>query len=610
MQEIARFLAVHPPFDGLTPGQLAQIAAATEIEYFRPGTSILRQNEEPIRHLYVIVKGIVELRQATDWGSELVETLAEGETFGQLALLGHIPHLWDAVAAQDVLVYLIPAEQVERLRALPGFDALFARRAADRLGHAISAHRELAPLDLFSVRAGDVANRPVVDCDPSETVAQAARRMRDERVSSLVVDGDPPGLVTASDLRDRVLAAGLGPDAPVGSIASRPLDTMPAGASLGEVLLTMADRGIHHVPLVEDGRLVGVVTHSDLLRHELRHPLFVRRQLSRAKGPEELAAHAAEVAAAAARLIRVGTPAGDVARFLAGAHDALIVRVVRDAEERLGPPPVPFGLLVLGSGARQESTLQTDQDHALVLADGAPPDAEAYFAELAEYLTATLERCGLPRCPGDVMATNPAWRQPVGAWRARFTHWIEEPEEQALLEAGVFFDYRQLYGRLDVEGALRPVIRAAAGNRRFLGRLARAALRRRPPLGFLRRLRGDHRGRLDLKAHGIAPIVDLARLIALEAGSAETATVARLRSEARRGTMGAAATDLISAFEHLQQFRLRHQARRVEAGQPPDNVITLGDLGALDRRWLKDAFHLIDTCQESVRLAFLTDLIS
>ena len=610
MQEIARFLAAHPPFDGLAPKQLAQIAAAAEVEYFSRGTTILRQNEEPIRHLYVIVKGIVELRQATDWGSELVETLAEGETFGQLALLGHIPHLWDAVAAQDVLVYLIPAEQVEQLRAEPGFDALFARRAADRLGHAISAHRELAPLDLFSVRASDAANRPVVACHPSETVTQAARRMRDEQVSSLVVDGDPPGLVTASDLRDRVLAAGLGPDTPVGSIASRPLETMPAGASLGEVLLTMADRGIHHVPLVEEGRLVGVVADSDLLRHESRHPLFVRRQLDRVKGPEGLAAYAAEVTAAAARLVRVGTPGNDVTRFLAGAHDALIVRVVRDAEERLGPPPSPFGLLVLGSGARLESTLQTDQDHALVLADGAPAAAEAYFAGLAEHLTATLQRCGLPRCPGDVMATNPAWRQPVGAWRARFTNWIEEPDEQALLDAGVFFDYRQVHGRLDVEGALRPVIRAAAGNQRFLGRLARAALRRRPPLGFLRRLRGDHRGRLDLKAHGIAPIVDLARLLALATGSAETATVARLRSAARRGTTGTAAMDLISAFEHLQQVRLRHQARRMQAGQPPDNLVTVAELGALDRRWLKDAFHLIHTCQESVRLTFRTDLIS
>ena len=208
------------------------------------------------------------------------------------------------------------------------------------------------------------------------------------------------------------------------------------------------------------------------------------------------------------------------------------------------------------------------------------------------------------------MATNPARRVPCRAWQDQFTSWIEEPEEDALLAAAICFDFRQLYGELDAEGALRPVIRRSAGNRRFLGRLARAALRRRPPLGFLRHLRGDHQGRIDLKAHGTAPIVDLARLLALEAGSTETATVARLRTATKRGTVGRTAADLATAFEYLQELRLRHQAGRLQAAAAPDDLVTLADLGALERRWLKDAFHLLHTCQESVRIAFQADLIA
>jgi CBS domain-containing protein len=245
-----------------------------------------------------------------------------------------------------------------------------------------------------------------------------------------------------------------------------------------------------------------------------------------------------------------------------------------------------------------------------VLADNPPADVTAWFAALAEHLAATLERCGLPRCPGDVMATNPAWRVPRRAWQDQFSSWIQEPEEEALLDAAIFFDFRQLHGELDAEAALRPVIRGAAGNRRFLGRLAQAALRRRPPLGFLRRLRGDHEGKVDLKAHGTAPIVDLGRLLALEAGSAEMATVARLRAASERGTVGRTAADLVAAFEYLQQVRLRHQAGQLQAGKAPDDLIALADLGALERRWLKDAFHLLHTCQESVRITFHTDLIA
>src|SRR4029453_15496537 len=292
MEEIARFLVAHPPFDGLPPAALEQAAATVEIAYFPRGASILRQGGEPPHHLHVIVKGVVELRQTDErGGSELVETLAEGETFGQLSLLSRSPHLWDVVAREDVLAYLIPAEQVERLRHQPGFEALLARRAGDRLRRALAARREppptldlfsarfggpvapragdrlrraLAsrrepppPLDLFSVRAGDLVSRPLVTCDPGETVAEAARRMRDQQVSSLVVRARPPGLVTASDLRDRVLAAGRSGETPVEVVMPVPLQTMPAEATLGEVLVSMVDHGIHHLPLVRGGTLVG-----------------------------------------------------------------------------------------------------------------------------------------------------------------------------------------------------------------------------------------------------------------------------------------------------------------------------------------------------------------
>jgi CBS domain-containing protein len=155
------------------------------------------------------------------------------------------------------------------------------------------------------------------------------------------------------------------------------------------------------------------------------------------------------------------------------------------------------------------------------------------------------------------------------------------------------------------------MIRRAAGSRRFLGRLAAAALRRRPPAGFPGHLRGEHRGRIDLKAYGIAPIVDLARLFALEAGSPATATVARLRAAAEQGTAGrSTAADLAAAFAYLQQIRLGHQASRLAAGAAPEDVVALAELTMLQRRWIKDALHLVHTCQESVRIAYRVDLIA
>jgi CBS domain-containing protein len=463
--------------------------------------------------------------------------------------------------------------------------------------------------DLLLVPAETLASRPIVTCAPDDTVAQAARRMRNRLVSSLIVDSRPPGLVTASDLRDRVLAAGLDPGTPVRQVMTTPLHTVPADSGIGEVVLAMVGRGIHHLPLTRQGRLVGIVTDTDLLRREAHHPLLVRRQLDRAAGPEELAVSAREVTATAARLVRVGTPPADVTRFLASAHDALYVYAARNGEAALGPPPCPYALLVLGSGARRESTLRTDQDHALVVADGAPPGADGWFAAMAEHLAATLERCGLVRCRGGSMATNPARRVPLGAWQEQFIRWMEEPDEDGVLAAATYFDFRQLHGELDAEAPLRRIAGQAAGNRRFLGRLAVAALWRRPPLGFLHHLRGDRHGRIDLKAHGTAPIVDLARLLGLDAGDPAVATTARLQAAADHGTAGTAAADLAAAFEYLQQLRLRHQADQLAAGAAPDDAVSLVELTALQRRWLKDTAESLHTCQESVRIAYRTDLI-
>ena len=243
-----------------------------------------------------------------------------------------------------------------------------------------------------------------------------------------------------------------------------------------------------------------------------------------------------------------------------------------------------------------------------MVADGAPAGADDWFAALAEHLAATLEQCGLVRCPGDIMATNPARRLPLGAWQEQFIRWMEEPEEDAVL-AATYFDFRQLHGELDAEAPLRRIAGQAAGNRRFLGRLAVAALWRRPPLGFLHHLRGDHHGRIDLKAHGTAPIVDLARLLALDAGNPAVATTARLQAADDHGTAGTA-TDLAAAFEYLQQLRLRLRRPidwpRERSRTTPSRWPSSPRFSAAGSRTPAGLLH---TCQESIRIAYRTDLI-
>jgi len=604
-EDVARFLAEHRPFDRLPPEALARAAAATVTEHYPPGATILQQGAH-VDRLHVVARGQVELRSTA---GDLVESIGPGEVFGQLSLLVGTPMLWRAVAGEDTACHLVPRAEVEPLRGVAGFEATLVQRAGERIRHAITLRRAAAPANPFAERARDLIARPLVTCGQQETVRAAAERMRDEQVSSLVVAGEPLGFLTDRDLRDRVVAPGIGLDTPVAAIMSTPLITAQADSTMAELLLMMVDRGIHHLPVTEAGRLVGIVTDTDLLRHESRHPLFLRRRLERAGDHEDLVAYAADVRESVARLVDSETPVDDIGRLAGSAQDALVARILRDAERRLGPPPAPYAFMVLGSHARLEATLHTDQDHAIALADDAGPEAEAWAAALADEVVGGLERCGFPRCPGGIMASNPRWRVRLATWERYFRTWIEEADEQALADTTIFFDFRQVGGTLDADASLRPVVGQATAHPAFLGRLALMALRRESPLDMFGQLRGMRQGRrrvLDLKLRGIAGIVDLARVFALEAGVPETNTLVRLRLAAARGLD--VAPDLAESFEFLQQVRLRHQARRLRAGAEPDNLVALSELTELERRWLRDLFRLLDIARQSVRLHLQTDL--
>jgi CBS domain-containing protein len=353
------------------------------------------------------------------------------------------------------------------------------------------------------------------------------------------------------------------------------------------------------------------VTYTDILRRQSNSPLFLPRQLERAQTLEDLQDYADQVVEAVGALLESGARVSDIGRVVAIAHDRLLVRLLSDAEADLGPPPCPYAWLVLGSEGRYEQTLRTDQDNALIYADGAPPAAAGYFAALAERIVDQLAACGFPRCPGEIMASNQQWRQPLAVWQGYFRQWIGVPDEEALLRVAIFFDYRQVYGDLDAEAGLRPIIAAARDRRVFLGRLARAALRQPAPLGLLSQLvlerKGAQRDLLDLKLRGTAMIVDLARLYALEGNVAATNTHVRLRQSAGRGSLSAAqAEELTAAFELLSLIRLRHQYQQIQGGQEPTNYLAVSGLTPLERRELKEALRAVKRAQDEVEMAFQT----
>lgn len=623
MDEIAAFLQAYPPFDRLPPEVIARIAAAVQIEYFAAGHTILTFGGEPARFLYVVRKGSVDLLREHDGNAQIFDTLGPGEAFGHPSLVRGQPPIVTVRAHGETLALLIPGAEFQRLRAEhPPFADFFAAAALDRLDHALkSRHAEAMP-SLFRLQMGDLLRRPAVAVRPEMTVRAAAAHMREHGVSCLIVDTPPydlldenSGILTDRDLRNRVLAAGLPDSTPVSAVMTAPTISVPADSMIFEGLLLMLEHHIHHLPVTRGGLVVGLVTDRDILRRQSHSPLFLPRQLDRAHTLEELRSYSDQVFATVADLLDQGARFSDLGRVVAVAHDALIKRLLRDAEAELGPPPAPYAWLVLGSEGRFEQTLRTDQDNALIYADDAPPAAEPYFRALAELTVERLVACGFPRCPGEIMASNPRWRQPLAVWQGYFASWVDAPDEENLLRTAIFFDFRQIYGELRAEAALRPIVRRAWANRLFLARLARAALRTPAPLSFFRGItlerRGDQRDLLDLKLRGTAMVVDLARLFALEAGVSETGTVARLRASWPEASLGEEEAEaLIQAFELLSLLRIRHQRGQIDEGVAPTNYISVSRLSPRERRELKESLQVVARIQRALAAEYQTGRLS
>ena len=338
-------------------------------------------------------------------------------------------------------------------------------------------------------------------------------------------------------------------------------------------------------------------------------------RIERACSIRDLAAVRALLPRTTASLLASGVSAEGVGQILAETNDLLTRRLLDLAQAELGAPPSPFCWLTMGSEGRREQSLYTDQDNGLIFSDHSPADADTYFARMAEWMVSALEACGARRCQGDVMATNPTWRGPLAAWRDRFASWIHEPRPEAILRALIGFDFRGVAGDVSLATDLRAwLINCTPGPRRFLAHLATAALSRRPPLrllgGFAVPRRGADAGLLDLKRRVLTPMVDAARVLALEHGIASTSTLARLDEAGAAGALSAEdARDMRAAFVGVQALRMQRQLADVAAGRPLSNAVAPGCLPPADQTVLRRHLRALGRVQSVLRIRYAVELM-
>ncbi len=606
LSEIRDFLAQYPPFDSLPRHELDALPTELEIQYFRRGTDILARGRDN-HHLYVVRSGAVDI---FDDSGVLVDRGEAGTCFGSISLLGANPSTFVITAIEDTLALVMNADTFFRLRAqYPEFEHFFDAQRAHRMRGAVSRQQLSASGGaILKTQARHLLSHPPIVTTTAATIREGAEAMSRANESCLLVmeDGRLVGMVTDHDLRSRVLAAGLDPQRPVSDIMTRDPVTRNADTLAFEILLDMVGRNIHHLPILEGGKPVSVVTTTDLMRIERANPVYLVGDLSRQKDVDGIARLARRLGLVVESLVQQDASADDIGRIVTSVGDAVERRLLTVAEEVLGPPPVPYCWVTLGSRARLEQALASDQDNALILSDDVQPQHAAYFEALARIVTEGLEKSGYPPCPGDVMATNPRWRQPLAGWRSEFRTWMTHPVPDAILWASIFFDMRAVHGDLSLCDALQQrVVEEVPSAKRFHAHLAKHAVANEPPIGFFRGLvvekHGEHKDTLDIKRGGIGAVVELARVHALSVGSPEVNTRARIAAAVAGGAMSEErGENLRDAFEFISYVRLRHQAAQVRLGQEPDNFVAPDDLSSFEKHHLRDAFAIVRSAQAAL----------
>lgn len=612
LQEIRNFIAECIPFSLLSEQELDQLTPQFQIRYLRRNTPFPPEENDG-RCFYLVRSGAIEIR---DRDQLLLNKLAEQDHYSNCLTIEQDQQ--QGVAIEDTLLYQLPCRQIRALRdSSTAFDEHFSASLSKRIKQAVS--RVHQPVDSgmahMTVEVEQLLKRPPVCMPVENTIQQVAQKMTENRMSSMMLmDGQRLcGVVTDRDLRSKCVAVGRSIDAPVSEIMTTTLHTIEHDDLALNALMTMTRMGVHHLPVMRNGKVAGMITSTDLAHHNSSNPAFIMSGIRRAQSVEELEMISKKLPDLQVQLNAANVTALHVGDIVSRITDAITVRLIELTVDEIGDSPVAFVWVAGGSQARREQTSHSDQDNALILSDEYREEAHgSWFEQLATRVNDGLNACGFVYCPGNAMASNPQWRQPLSIWKGYFDEWINSPEPMALMLSSIFFDLRPVYGERPLFEALQEeTLRHSKNASIFHAYMASNALKHRPPLGFFRRFvlihDGKHNETFDIKHRGIVPITDIARLLSLSEGITASGTMRRLELAAETSALSdEMAENLRDALSFISELRIQHQAEQIRKGVPADNYLPPHRLSELDRKHLKDAFHVIQEMQESIERRYQT----
>ncbi len=616
------------PFSFLSEKVMGELFEHFSIEEYKKGLTLFVQGESKVEKLYVIIKGSLQRYYESSKGKKLSGELGEGDVYGGMSML--INNYYSVVTlkvAEDSVLYTLPAEKFLDLCSKfkhfkEFFTNTFGKWMQNKSYAGIMARqakeKEYAPL-FFNQPVSAIFKPNLVSCSFGSTIRQAAQKMTKNKISSIFIKDENnkiTGIVTDSDLRERVVAKGYDITQPISEIMSTSLITVDAEAQVFEAYLILMKKTLNHLPVRNKvGKITGVLTDNDLMDAQGKSPYLLIKEIKSATKFEQLENIHSRLPEMLLDSIKNGINTENLTKLITAFSDAILDKIIRFAIDKTGKPPCKFAFMIMGSEGRAEQTLKTDQDNAIVYEDiddeGLQKKAQSYFDKLSHLICTWLDKAGFDFCDGNNMAMNPKWCQPLSVWKKYFFKWIHTANLEDLLHSSIFFDFKGAWGDTYLTDELKSYLYKSLKNwPGFFRNLTENAIYFKPPMGFFRNFvvhsKGEHKDSFDLKM-AMLPITDCSRIYALKNGIKETNTLSRLfRLYTKHILTTEEYNDITQSYNYLMNLRLVKQVTTIiDEEKPPNNFINPKNLSRIDQTMLKEIFKRIENFQKKTSVEFI-----
>jgi len=616
------------PFSSLPEKAKEDLLSHFSSETIKKDTILLAQEISSIEKFLVLSQGSAQYYFEQNNEKTLRGRLNEGDNFGGISIL-----LNDAVAIRtlkvlensvflslDANIFLKTCTEFEEFKAF--FTNAFGKLMLNKSYAGIIARQikdKEFNLPFFNQPISAIFRPNIVTCPHDATINEAAQKMAKNSSGSIFIKdekGKVDAIITDADLRNSAIAERLDVGHPASAIVSSPVVSVPADSQVFEAFITMIGEDKKYLAVSSKANdIIGTISDKDLIAAQAKSTYLLIKTIQSAKNVNQLENMHSKMALMLLDPIRNGANPEYITRLITTFSDAILDKVIEFSIATLGSPPCKFAFMIMGSEGRAEQTLISDQDNGLIYEDLENDKDKAYaseyFGKLAELVCNHLNTAGYKFCDGDCMAKNPKWCQPLLNWKKYFHHWIYQGSHEDLLNSSIFFDFRGVWGDLELTDQLKSFLLDSVEKRAgFLRHLSENALHFKPPIGLFSKLvvesKGEHKDSLNIK-WAMQPIVDLARVYSLKHGIVQTNTLTRLfRLYTKHVFTNEQYIDLVQSYNYVMHLRfLRQITTIIDEEKPPDNYINPNNLSYLDNAMLKEVFKKIEQLQGKLKSEFI-----